>query len=101
MDGHPLVLSRHPLVPCQPWSPLPATEPRQQRSVSSTLCLDDLARRGDGRGGMMERRLAGKVALVTGSDSGIGRGIAELYAEHGVDVTVTYHTDRAGADETA
>jgi glucose 1-dehydrogenase len=49
----------------------------------------------------MERRLAGKVALITGSDSGIGRGIAELFAEHGVDVTVTYHTDRAGADETA
>src|SRR5215213_3779541 len=50
---------------------------------------------------MMERRLAGKVALITGSDSGIGRGIAGLFAQHGVDVTVTYHTDRTGAEETA
>ena len=49
----------------------------------------------------MELRLNGKVALVTGSSSGIGRGIAERFAASGADVTVTYHGNRAGADETA
>lgn len=49
----------------------------------------------------MDRRLDGKVALITGSDSGIGRGIAELFAAHGADITVTYFTDQTGAEETA
>ncbi len=49
----------------------------------------------------MELRLDGKVALVTGSDSGIGRGITERFAASGADVVVTYRTDEAGAKETA
>ncbi len=49
----------------------------------------------------MELRLDGKVALITGSDSGIGRQIAATFAANGADVTVTYHTDQAGAEETA
>ncbi|WP_250475244.1 3-oxoacyl-ACP reductase family protein [Caballeronia sp. GAFFF1] len=46
-------------------------------------------------------KLQGKTALVTGSDSGIGQAIATLFAEQGADVAVIYHTDRAGADQTA
>jgi glucose 1-dehydrogenase len=49
----------------------------------------------------MELRLDGKVALITGSDSGIGRGIAERFAASGADVAVHYHTDREGAEATA
>jgi glucose 1-dehydrogenase len=45
-------------------------------------------------------RLDGRIALVTGSDSGIGRGIAVAFAEEGADVVVTWHTDQAGAEET-
>jgi NAD(P)-dependent dehydrogenase (short-subunit alcohol dehydrogenase family) len=40
-------------------------------------------------------------AIVTASDSGIGRATAVALAEAGMDVGVTWHTDREGADETA
>src|SRR2546427_2908107 len=45
--------------------------------------------------------LDGKVALVTGASSGIGRAIALAYAAAGADVALTYRANRRGADETA
>jgi 3-oxoacyl-[acyl-carrier protein] reductase len=45
--------------------------------------------------------LDGKVALVTGASSGIGRAIALAYAAAGADVALTYRTNQRGADETA
>jgi 3-oxoacyl-[acyl-carrier protein] reductase len=44
--------------------------------------------------------LAGKVALVTGGDRGIGRGIAEALAEVGADVAVNYRAQEVMARET-
>ncbi len=49
----------------------------------------------------MEKKLKGKVAIVTGSDSGIGQAIAKEFAQHGADVAVTWFTDEQGARETA
>lgn len=41
--------------------------------------------------------LEGQVAIITGSDSGIGRAMARVFAAHGADVAVTFRTDAAGA----
>lgn len=48
-----------------------------------------------------ELSLAGKVVLVTGGSTGIGRATALACAEAGADVAVTYATNQAGADDTA
>jgi NAD(P)-dependent dehydrogenase (short-subunit alcohol dehydrogenase family) len=44
---------------------------------------------------------APRSAIVTGSDSGIGRATAVALAEAGLDVGITWHTDEAGAERTA
>jgi NAD(P)-dependent dehydrogenase (short-subunit alcohol dehydrogenase family) len=41
------------------------------------------------------------VAIVTGSDSGIGKATAVVLAERGFDVGITWNTDREGAEGTA
>ena len=45
-------------------------------------------------------QLQGKIAVVTGADSGIGQATAEAFAREGADVLVSYHTDQDGAEET-
>jgi glucose 1-dehydrogenase len=45
-------------------------------------------------------KLDGKVAIVTGSDSGIGRAIANELAKQGAAVTINYHKNADAADET-
>ncbi len=45
-------------------------------------------------------RLAGKVAIVTGGDSGIGRATARAFAREGADVAVSYLNEHEDAKDT-
>jgi NAD(P)-dependent dehydrogenase (short-subunit alcohol dehydrogenase family) len=46
-------------------------------------------------------KLAGKVALITGADSGIGRAVAIAYAREGADILISYLSEDEDAQETA
>jgi NAD(P)-dependent dehydrogenase (short-subunit alcohol dehydrogenase family) len=45
-------------------------------------------------------KLQGKVALITGGDSGIGRAVAIVYAKEGADVAIVYLNEHEDAEET-
>jgi NAD(P)-dependent dehydrogenase (short-subunit alcohol dehydrogenase family) len=45
-------------------------------------------------------RLQGKVALITGADSGIGRAVSIAYAREGADVAIAYLDEHDDANET-
>jgi 3-oxoacyl-[acyl-carrier protein] reductase len=48
---------------------------------------------------MNTKRLAGKVAVVTGASKGIGAGIAKQFAAEGADVVVNHSSSKEGADQ--
>jgi NAD(P)-dependent dehydrogenase (short-subunit alcohol dehydrogenase family) len=45
-------------------------------------------------------RLKGKVALITGADSGIGRAVAALFAREGADIAIAYLCEHDDARKT-
>lgn len=45
-------------------------------------------------------KLAGKTAIITGGDSGIGRAVAVLFARHGANVAIAYLDEHEDAKET-
>lgn len=49
----------------------------------------------------MNCELGGKLALVTGSNAGIGRGIAKILAMHGADVAVHYRGNKEQGEQVA
>lgn len=46
-------------------------------------------------------KLAGRVAIITGADSGIGRAVAIVFAREGADIVLAYLSEDEDADSTA
>jgi NAD(P)-dependent dehydrogenase (short-subunit alcohol dehydrogenase family) len=46
-------------------------------------------------------RLAGKTAVITGADSGIGKAVAIAYAREGADIVISYLDEHDDAQDTA
>jgi NAD(P)-dependent dehydrogenase (short-subunit alcohol dehydrogenase family) len=65
--------------------------------MESDLDLEPMYEAPDYRG---SEKLAGKVALISGGDSGIGRAVAVLYAREGADIAVAYLSEHKDAEET-
>lgn len=74
----------------------PQTQDRQPGIESEMTPMpraEDPQYRGSGK-------LQGKVALITGGDSGIGRAVAIMYAKEGADVAIMYFDEHDDANET-
>ena len=79
----------------QPRPPLPAQH--QPRPGLKTEI--EPAPRDQGARYRPANKLQGKVALITGGDSGIGRAVAVLYAREGADVAIIYLQEEQRAAE--
>lgn len=68
--------------------------PGQQGKMEPYPDCGETSYRGSGR-------LANKIALITGADSGIGRAVAIAFAREGADVAISYLNEHDDAKETA
>lgn len=80
---------------------VPVTFPPQHQNVQPGLEVlmnpvpisDNPAYKGSGK-------MAGKIAIITGGDSGIGRAVAIGFAKEGADVAIVYLYERVDAEAT-
>ena len=49
----------------------------------------------------VSNKLKGKIALITGGDSGIGKAVAILFAKEGADIAIAYLNEHKDARDTA
>ncbi|NKJ51156.1 NAD(P)-dependent oxidoreductase [Burkholderia sp. SG-MS1] len=82
----------------RPTPPFPAQQ--QQRTPGTTAEMNPQPDHGE-RTYKGSARLAGKAAIVTGGDSGIGRAVAIAFAREGADVLISYLDEHDDARESA
>lgn len=80
--------------PKPPFAKQPQSVPGSQKKMDPYPDCGEQSYKGSGR-------LAGKIALITGGDSGIGRAVAIAFAREGADVAIAYLNEHEDAEETA
>src|SRR5437764_1069995 len=68
-------------------------QPGREHEMTPQPKSEDDKHRGSGK-------LDGKIALITGGDSGIGRAVAIAFAKEGADVAIVYLEEDRDAKET-
>jgi NAD(P)-dependent dehydrogenase (short-subunit alcohol dehydrogenase family) len=76
-----------------PFPEQPQIPPGSERAMTPPPDYGEDSYRGHGR-------LVGKVALITGGDSGIGRAVALAFAREGADLLISYLSEDKDAQET-
>lgn len=74
--------------------PQSQSRPGIQKKMQPIPVSDRPAERGSGK-------LEGKIALITGGDSGIGKAVAILFAKEGADIAIMYLNEQVDAEDTA
>lgn len=75
----------------------PAQHQKRQPGLQAKMHPQPETIKGDYQG---SRKLTGRVALISGGDSGIGRAVATAFAKEGADVAIIYRNEHADAKET-
>lgn len=68
-------------------------QPGIEAEMNPLPVYDDPAYKGSGK-------LAGKKAIITGGDSGIGRAVAVAFAKEGADIAIVYLSETGDAEDT-
>lgn len=80
--------------PAPPFKAQPQAYPGRTANLSPAPDHGEQSYKGSGR-------LTGKIAIITGADSGIGRAVAIAYAREGADLVLSYLDEHDDAKETA